>query len=86
MLALAAMRSEIDGGEAAAAVMKRHRVFFRDEAATLAALRRWSPALLARAVGQVREAERRLMASGSAGAVDAQAATMAIARAMAARR
>lgn len=86
LLALAAMRAEIDGGEAPAAVMKRHRVFFRDEAATLATLRRWSPAMLARAVAQVRAAERATMTSGNAGTVVADAAVLTIAQAIAGRR
>lgn len=86
LLALAAMRAEIDGGEAPAAVMKRHRVFFRDEASTLASLRRWSPAMLVRAVAQLRAAERGVMASGTAGAVTAEAAALAVTRGIASRR
>ncbi|WP_174291668.1 DNA polymerase III subunit delta [Sphingomonas bacterium] len=86
LLALADMRAAIDGGEPPAAVMKRHRVFFREEAATLAALRRWTPAMLARAVAQVRGAERGVMASANAGPVLAEAAALTIARGIASRR
>ncbi len=86
LLALAAMRAEVDGGEAPAVVMKRHRVFFRDEAATMATMRRWSPAMLARAIEQIRAAERATMASGNAGTVLADEAAITIARGMAARR
>ena len=86
LLALAEMRAAIDGGEPPAAVMKRHRVFFREEAATLAALRRWTPAMLARATAQVRSAERAVMASNNAGTVLADAAALTIARGLAARR
>ncbi len=86
LLALAEMRAAIDAGEPPAAVIKRHRIFFRDEASTLAALRRWTPAMLARATTQVRAAERGVMASATAGAVLADAAALTIARGIAARR
>lgn len=86
LLMLADMRAAIDGGDQPSAVMKRHRVFFREEAATLTTLRRWTPTMLARAVAQVREAERGVMASGNAGAVLADAAALTIARGMASRR
>jgi DNA polymerase-3 subunit delta len=86
LLSLATMRAEIDAGEPPAAVMKRHRVFFREEAATLATLRRWSPAMLARGVAQVRAAERATMATGNAGTVLADAAALAIAQAISRRR
>ena len=86
LLSLAEMRAAIDHGEALAVVMKRHRIFFREEAATLVALRRWTPAMLGRAAAQVREAERAIMASGNAGPVIAEAAALTIARGIAARR
>lgn len=86
LMTLAEMRADIDAGEPPAAVMKRHRVFFREEVATLAALRRWSPAMLAEALLRVRRAERGTMASANAGAVLADAAAIAIARAAASRR
>lgn len=86
LMALAEMRAAIDAGEPPAAVMKRHRIFFREEAATLAALRRWTPAMLARAAAQVRGAERSVMASGNAGPVLADATALTIARGLASRR
>lgn len=86
LIALAAMRADIDAGETPGAVMKRHRVFFREEAATLAALRRWPPRLLARAIDRVRAAERAMIASANAGPVLADAAALAITREIAARR
>jgi DNA polymerase-3 subunit delta len=66
--------------------MKRHRIFFREEAATLAALRRWSPAMLAEALNRVRRAERAVMSPGNAGTVLADAAAVELARAAAHRR
>ena len=86
LLSLAEMRAAIDAGEPPTAVMKKHRVFFREEASTLAALRRWSPAMLARALHQVRSAERAVMGGSAAGAVIAETAVLTIARGIAARR
>lgn len=86
LLALADMRAEVDGGENPATVMKRHRIFFREEAATLTALRRWSPAMLSEALMRVRRAERAAMSSANAGPVLADAAAIEIARAAASRR
>ena len=86
LVALATMHAEIDAGDAPAAVMKRHRVFFRDETTTLATLRRWSPTMLARAVEQVRAAERATMVGGNAGTVLADAAAIGIAHGIASRR
>ncbi|HEX8382766.1 MAG TPA: DNA polymerase III subunit delta [Sphingomonas sp.] len=86
LLGLAAMRADLDGGEAVDAVMKRHRVFFREEAATTRALRAWGPGQLARALTHVRAAERAIMAPGNAGTVLAEQAVETIARAQARRR
>jgi len=86
LLVLAEMRADIDAGENPGTVMKRHRVFFREEPATLAALRRWSPAMLAEATMRVRKAERAIMSSANAGSVLAETAAMNIARAAASRR
>lgn len=70
LTALAEMKGEIVNGDDVASVMKRHRVFFKEEGATSAALRRWSPQALSRALSLVREAERDVMGgSGSAGDV-----------------
>lgn len=85
LTALGEMRSEIDRGEAVDVVMKRHRVFFREEAATARALRRWNPAMLADALARVRVAERAVMAPANAGGVLAEAAVLHLARAVARR-
>jgi DNA polymerase-3 subunit delta len=77
---LAEMKGEVIAGGDVAGVMKRHRVFFKEEAATGAALRRWSPQALARALAIVREAERAVMAGGgSAGDVLAGQAMLELA-------
>lgn len=86
LVSLAEMRGEIDAGESPDIVVKRHRVFFKEEAATKVALRRWTPAMLATALSRARAAERAIMASGTAGGVIADATAVEIARAAAARR
>jgi len=86
LLSLAAMRAELDRGERVDAVMKRHRVFFREEAATAAALSRWSLPHLAAALAQTRAAERAVTAPANAGTVLAESAVLAVARAQARRR
>lgn len=78
LAALAEMRGEIAAGGDVGSVMKKHRVFFKEEAATGAALRRWSPAALARALDLVRQAERSVMASATAGDVLASQAMLAM--------
>lgn len=85
LIALAEMRADVDAGEPVDAVMKRHRVFFRDEARTARALRRWTPAMLARALVRIRTAERAVMAPGNAGAVLAEAEATVIAQGIARR-
>lgn len=77
--ALAEMRADVAAGGDIASVIKRHRVFFREEAATAAALRRWTPEALAEAQRQVRRVERALVASGTAGAVLADQAMIRLA-------
>lgn len=64
LMTLSEMRGEIDRGAEPGAVMKRHRIFWKEEAATAAALRRWNAAALARAHAHVRRAERGVMAGG----------------------
>ncbi|ONF96497.1 DNA polymerase III subunit delta [Sphingomonas jeddahensis] len=77
---LAEMKGEVIAGNDVGSVMKRHRVFFKEEAATGAALRRWSPQALARALAIVREAERAVIAGGgSAGDVLAGQAMLELA-------
>jgi len=82
LIALAEMRADVDRGDEIGAVMKRHRVFFREEAATSRAVRRWSPAMLTRALDRVRGAERAIMASANAGGVLADHEVVAITRAI----
>ncbi|WP_267378222.1 MULTISPECIES: DNA polymerase III subunit delta [unclassified Sphingomonas] len=82
LIVLAEMRAAIDRGENADAVMKRHRVFYKEEASTARVLRRWSAPLLARALARVREAERAVMAPGNAGTVLAESVIVEIAHAM----
>lgn len=85
LIALSDMRIDMARGEPVDAVMKRHRVFFREEAATAHALRRWTPAMLASALDRVRAAERAVMAPGNAGGVLADEAMLGLARALARR-
>lgn len=69
---LAEMRGEVDGGESIDTVIKRHRVHFREETATKAALARWSTTALAQAHDRTRRAERAVMAPGNPGTVRAE--------------
>ncbi|MBB3348088.1 DNA polymerase III subunit delta [Sphingomonas sp. BK069] len=69
LLSLADMRAAIDSGEAVDQVMKRHRVFWREEASTAAALRRWRVPALAAALAAARRTEREVIAAGPAGRV-----------------
>lgn len=85
LTALGEMRGEVGRGDSVDAVMKRHRVFFREEEATGRALRRWSPVMLTEALARVRAAERALMASGNAGPVMAEEPILALTRAVARR-
>jgi DNA polymerase-3 subunit delta len=77
---LAEMRGEVDAGDGIEAVVERHRVFFREKPATMAALRRWTVPRLLTAMHRVRAAERKLMASGSAGEVLAASEATTVAR------
>jgi DNA polymerase-3 subunit delta len=78
---LAEMRGAADAGEPIDAVLKRHRVFWREEAATKQALSRWSAAALGDAHDRVKRAERAAMAPGNAGDVLADHAVLALASA-----
>lgn len=64
LMALAEMRADIDHGMSPAEVVKKHRVFFKEEAATIRALQRWNSPMLARAVERAREAERAMTRGG----------------------
>ncbi|PKP94365.1 MAG: DNA polymerase III subunit delta [Alphaproteobacteria bacterium HGW-Alphaproteobacteria-16] len=84
LMALAEMRGDVDHGLSVDEVVKKYRVFFKEEAATKMALQRWTSPLLIRAVERVREAERAITrAGGSAGQVLADETLTALARAAA---
>lgn len=76
---LAEMRAAADAGEPIDAVLKRHRVFWREETATKQALSRWSAAALGDAHDRVKRAERAVMVPGNAGEVLADHAVLALA-------
>ncbi|MBX3593621.1 DNA polymerase III subunit delta [Sphingomonas sp.] len=81
LMALAEMRGEIDRGLSADEVVKKHRVFFKEEQSTKLALRRWNSAMLARGIVIAREAERAMTrGGGNAGVVLADAALTTLAR------
>ncbi|WP_419807710.1 DNA polymerase III subunit delta [Sphingomonas sp.] len=86
LVTLGEMRSAVDRGEPADAVMKRHRIFWREEAKTTGDLRRWSAGMIATALQRVRGAELAAMSSGTAGAVGAEHDAVALARRLADRR
>lgn len=86
LLSLAAMRADLDRGEHVDAVIKRHRVFWKEEASTAQALRRWPADRLADALAQTRAAELAVMAPNNAGAVLAEEAVETLARVQARRR
>jgi DNA polymerase-3 subunit delta len=86
LMSLAELRSDMDKGASVDEVLEKHRVFFREKAATGRALRRWNATQIARAIQRVRETERALMHSGTAGEVLAEAECTAIARAAARAR
>ncbi|PZQ61960.1 MAG: DNA polymerase III subunit delta [Sphingomonas taxi] len=67
LVMLAEMRAAVDAGEGAEQVMKRHRVFWREEAATITALRRWTLPMLVAAQRAARRMERDVIAAGPAG-------------------
>ena len=85
LMTLAEMRAEIDAGASVNEVIERHRVFFREKAATARALSAWSASALSAAIDRVRQAERGMMGSATAGPIIAESAVVTIAR-MAARK
>lgn len=80
LMALADMRGDVDKGATIAEVIERHRVFFREKAATSRALQTWSAKRIAQSIDHLRQAERATMAAGTAGDVMAHAACLAVAR------
>ncbi|KQN00225.1 DNA polymerase III subunit delta [Sphingomonas sp. Leaf25] len=81
LLSLAEMRADIDDGQPVDQVLERHRVFFKEQATTRDALRRWDAPRLARAVERVRDAERAALSGSGLGEVMTAAEAIAIARA-----
>ena len=81
LAALAEMRAEADAGDPVDAILKRHRVFWREEAATKQALARWSATALGAAHDRGKRAERAIMAPGNAGGVLAEHALIQLAQA-----
>lgn len=67
LLMLAEMRAAADAGEGIDQLMKRHRVFWREEAATATAVRRWTLDSLVAAQRAARRTEREVIAAGPAG-------------------
>lgn len=80
LMALAEMRAEVEAGRSVSDVIERNRVFFREKAATTRALRVWSPAQLSAAIDRIRQAERGMMGSATAGEVLARQAFVTVAR------
>lgn len=85
LVALAEMRADIARGEAVDTVMKRHRVFFKEEESTARALARWNPPMLAEALALVRRAERAVMTPNNAGDILAQEPLLTLTRKLARR-
>ncbi len=86
LMTLAALRAEVDRGAAINDVIERNGVFFREKASTARALRNWSPVRISAAIDHLRQGERAMMGSGSAGTILAEAACLAVARAGRSRR
>ena len=84
---LAEMRGEIDRGASPGEVVKRHRVHFREEPATVRALGRWTSAMLGRAAEAASRAEREQRLGGvQAGEITAAAWAVEAARRIESRR
>lgn len=86
LMTLGDMRAAVDRGEAPEAVMKKHRIFFREEARTARDLRRWSAPRIAAALDRIRAAEVGAMSGHAPGAVAAEHVAVEMARGMAERR
>lgn len=80
LAALAEMRAAVDAGEGAGQVVKRFRVFWREEGATIAALQRWNVQRLTRALDIARATEREVMTKGGAGRTIADQQLLALTR------
>lgn len=82
LLMLAEMRAAVDGGDALDQIMKRHRVFWREEAATATAVRRWTVPALIGAQRATRRTEREVIAAGPAGRAVADTFLLRLARSL----
>jgi len=85
LIALAEMRGEVDGGASADNVVEKYRVFWKEKAGTIRALRRWSAPQIAAAITRVRRAERGLMAGGGTASVALAYDALGVSRAAARR-
>lgn len=81
LIALADMRGEVDEGASVDSVVERHRVFWKEKASTVRALRHWSSGQIAVGLQRVRRAERALMAGGGAVSTSAMYDVLGLARA-----
>lgn len=79
---LARLRAEVERGAAVGAVMAAQgkAIFWKEKDAVAAQLARWSAALLAKLVGRLTEAERRVKASAGLGPLAAEEELFAICR------
>ena len=82
MTMLARLRAEVEGGKSVGAVMASagKAVFWKEQDAIAREIGRWSAAGLARAIGRLVEAEKRIMSADGPGVIAADAELLAIAR------
>lgn len=82
LMTLAELQAEIAAGASIASVIEGPRVFFKEKASTGRALRQWNAIKLSGAIDHLRKAERAIMGSATVGPVLAEAACLAVARAV----
>ena len=80
LVQLADMRGSVDAGEGVDQVVDRARVFWKEKAATAAALRRWDARMLRAALTRVAAAQRDTIAAGPAGTALAGQMLLALAQ------
>lgn len=85
LMTIAALRADVDTGININDAMDRHYVHIRERPVTARAVRQWPATRAVVAITRLREVERAMMASGSAGQVLADAICLNIARAARAR-
>lgn len=86
LMTLAELANEVERGAAINEVIERHRIFFREKATTARALRHWSAVRISIAIDRLRQAERAMMGSASAGSIIANSACLDVARAASVKR